>query len=83
VSAAASWIPDQPFFTVAEVATLLDVAKTTVLDWIKADKLVAVRLSASTSGRGAIRIPRAELERFLVERSNVQPSEQPRLRAVT
>lgn len=69
----ATWLPDQPFFRVAEVAKLLDCSPSKVLRWANGGELGHVRLGAQRGepGAGHLRIPREELAKFLAVRSNV------------
>ncbi len=50
--------------TAREVADLLDVSTETVLRWVRAGKLPAVRLPS-----GALRFPMADLDAWLTERA--------------
>ena len=55
-------LPDESFYSVADVATYLNVGDGTVYDLIESGRLGAIRV-----GKKLWRIPRTELQRFLAE----------------
>jgi excisionase family DNA binding protein len=57
-----------PFYSPAEVASLVNVSSATVLNWIKSGRLASVRLSERT-----IRIPRRSLQLLLAPGSLAEP----------
>jgi len=60
-------------FTVAEAASILDVSRRSVSNWIHQGALPAIRLGP---GRRLIRIRRVDLEDF-VTRGEIQPPSEP------
>jgi excisionase family DNA binding protein len=65
----AAELPDKSFYRIDEVAEILGVSDNSIANWIRQGRLRAVRM-----GTKLVRIPRAELRRFLTA-SEIQAPE--------